>query len=131
VGTEVSFNGMDALFESLQQLGNDASKVEGQALKAGAEILQAAMKKRAPRSPDIKEHAADHIAISKVKSMSGDKYILVGVERTDNSKWFYLKFHEYGTSKMSARPWADPAARESEHQIFSAMADVIKAGLGL
>jgi len=131
MGAELSLTGFDELLSNLQNLGQKAVRVEGAALKAGGAILQAAMQKRAPRSPDAKEHAADHISISKVKFRDGQRFILVGVERTDNSKWFYLKFFEYGTSKMAARPWAAPAATESESEILDAMAEVVKAGLGL
>jgi HK97 gp10 family phage protein len=131
MGASISFEGFDDFLSNLQQLGENASMVEGKALKAGAAVLQESMKKRAPRSPDTKEHAADHISISKVKMRDGARYVLVGVERTDNSKWFYLKFHEFGTSKMAARPWAAPAATESEKGILEAMADVVKAGLKL
>jgi HK97 gp10 family phage protein len=131
MGTSVSFDGFDELQNNLLRLGANATKVEGQALKAGAAILQEAMKQRAPRSPEAKIHAADHISISKVKFRDGTRYIMVGVERTDNSMFFYMKFHEYGTSKMSARPWAAPAAVESESGILNAMADAVKAGMGL
>lgn len=131
MGTEVTMSGFDELQNNLLLLGANASKVEGDALRAGSRVLQEAMQKRAPRSPYAKEHAADHISISKVKQRDGARYVLVGVERTDNSKWFYLKFFEYGTSKMAARPWAQPAASESERAIVDAMADVVKAGLRL
>lgn len=131
MGAELSLTGFDELLGNLQTLGQKAVRVEGDALKAGAAVLQEAMKQRAPRSPDAKIHAADHISISKVKFRDGQRYIMVGVERTDNSKFFYMKFHEYGTSRMSARPWAAPAASESEGGILEAMADVVRAGLGL
>jgi HK97 gp10 family phage protein len=131
MGAELNLTGFDELLSNLQVLGQKAVRVEGDALKAGAAVLQEAMSKRAPRSPDAKIHAADHIAISKVKFRDGSRYIMVGIERTDNSMFFYMKFHEYGTSKMTARPWAAPAASESESGILDAMAEVVKAGLGL
>lgn len=129
MGAELTLTGFDELLSNLQDLGNKAARVEGAALKAGAAVLQKAMEKRAPRSKENKIHAADHIAISKVKFRDGTRYIMVGIERTDNSMFFYMKFSEYGTSRQAATPWAAPAASESESGILDAMAEVVKAGL--
>lgn len=134
---------MEELEANLQRLGSRASRVENKALRSGATVLQEAIKMRAPRSTQSRsaggkgntwrtgEHFADHIGVSKVRSMGGTKYILVGVEKTDNSKYFYAKFIEFGTSKMTARPFMEPAANESHEAIVTAMADVVRAELKL
>lgn len=127
--SEVKLEGFDQLLENIQQLGDRASRVENQALRAGALKLQKAIAIRAPRSNESNDHAADHIGISKVKLTNGIKTVSVGVERTDNSKYFYMKFIEYGTSKMVARPFMAPAAAESQKDIVDAMANVLKGAI--
>lgn len=137
MGTELNLEGMDQLLASLQTLGNKASRVENSALRAGAGVLQKEIEKRAPRSPMSDKqapdhrHAADHISVSKIKLKGGTRHILVGIEKGDNSEFFYMKFHEFGTSKMPARPFMDPAARESRGAVLEAMGGVVKAGLKL
>lgn len=127
--SEVKLEGFDQLLTNIQQLGDKASRVENQALRAGAVKLLKAISIRAPRSTLTKEHFADHIGISKVKLTNGIKTVSVGVEKTDNSKFFYAKFIEWGTSKLSPSPFMAPAAAESQKDIVDAMADVLRGAV--
>ncbi len=142
---DVTFEGMDELLKKLQELGTKASRLENQALQAGAKVVQKNISQRAPRSSQPRQpkesapsqtwrtgqHAADHIRLSRVKNKDGIKTVEVGVQKGDNSHYFYLKFKEWGTSKMQAEPFMEPAAEESRSDVIEAMKDVLKAGLGL
>lgn len=131
MAAEVKLEGMDELLKQLNELGNKAGRVEGQALKEGAEIIQKAASQKAPRSDRNKEHLADNIKISKVKTKNGVKYIEVGPQRGDNDKFFYGKFIEFGTSKQPARPFMYPAMMENKDEVVNKMKDVIRRALGL
>jgi HK97 gp10 family phage protein len=140
---DVQLDGMKELLNRLQVLGKKAERIENEALKAGAEILREEISARAPRSSSPRqpkpktqlwrtgEHAADHISISGVKKIDGVKSVTVGVQKGDNSHYFYLKFFEWGTSKMSARPFMAPALAAKQNEIIEQMKQVIKGGLGL
>jgi len=128
---EIELQGLGDLLQTLQQLEQNVQRIENQALRAGAKIVQQEASRRAPRSRANKKHLADNIAISKIKSKGGVKHVEVGPTPGDNSEFFYGKFLEFGTSKMAARPFMGPTAVEKRKEVIDAMANVIKAGMKL
>ncbi len=142
---DVTFEGMDELLTKVQELGATAGRLENQAVQAGAKVVQTNISRRAPRSTQPRQpkesapsqswrtgqHAADNIKISKVLKRNGVKTVQVGIQKGDNSHYFYLKFHEWGTSKMQAQPFMGPAAEESKSEVMDTMKSVLRAGLGL
>ncbi len=142
---DVTFEGMDELLSRVQELGARASRLENQAVQAGAKVVQKNISRRAPRSSQPRQpkesapsqswrtgqHAADNIKISRVLKKDGVKTVEVGVQKGDNSHYFYLKFKEWGTSKMQAEPFMEPAAEESKVEVVEEIKNVLKAGLGL
>lgn len=131
MAAELSLEGFDDLLARVQQLGEQTSRIENKALKAGGAVVQKRASELAPRSRKAKRHMADHIKMSGVKNKEGMKYVEVGPTRGDNSEFFYAKFLEFGTSKMSARPFMGPAAAESQGEVIEAMKEQLRAGLGL
>jgi len=123
----MTLEGMDEILERLKELGQRAGPVENQALYAGAKIVKHNASQRAPRSAAAKEHLADNIVISEAKQGEGNKYVEVGPK----APFFYGKFLEYGTSKMTARPFLGPAQAESKGEVLEIMRQTLKAGLGL
>ena len=91
---------IDGLGEILAKLDKLTEKVENKltkdAINAGAVIIQQGVIPKIPRSVQNKDHAADHIKISQVMKKDGVKYVLIGPQKGDNSKFFYLKFLEFG-----------------------------------
>lgn len=82
------------------------------ALVEGAELIRAEASDLAPRGHG--EHIADHIVIDPLTDTELDRStdfvseqaaVLIGPER----RFFYGYFLEFGTSKMSARPFMRPA----------------------
>jgi HK97 gp10 family phage protein len=122
---QVELNGMKELLVKLQQLGNEAGQIENQALRSGAEIIRKEASTKVSRSKRSKKHLADNITISNVRKQEGVKYILIGPTKGDHSPFFYGKFLEWGTSKMSARPFMGPAVAEKEKEVVKTMSDVI------
>ncbi|MFS1511752.1 HK97-gp10 family putative phage morphogenesis protein [Chengkuizengella sp. SCS-71B] len=115
--------GMKDVLKNLEKMGNQSQEVADEALKAGAGVLRAKMEELAPRSTLNKEHLVDHIIISSIK----EGKLGVGPKQD----FFYAHFLEFGTSKISPQPFAQPAFEASKSQIESTMSEVIKRGLGL
>ncbi|MED0676984.1 HK97-gp10 family putative phage morphogenesis protein [Aneurinibacillus thermoaerophilus] len=140
---KLEIQGMQHLLDKLQSLGNRAKVVENRALKEGAEILRSEIAARAPRSDSPRqpkppsqtwrtgEHAADNIKMSGVKQQDGVKIIDVGIQKSDNSHYFYLKFKEWGTSKMAAEPFMEPAVNDKKGEAIDKVKEVILGELGL
>ena len=126
---EVTLEGLDELVRNLQRIGEKTGMVENEALRAGAELVQAEAASQAPRSEMNKPHLADNIVISKVKTAEGGKYVEVGPTKGDNSPFFYGKFLEWGTSKMPARAFMFPALIQVRDRAIAAMAEVIKGAM--
>lgn len=134
--------GADEFLETLnRKLGEASDRVVNNGLKKAGEIIKASMVSKAPKSDSPRQpaegtqnwrtggHAADGIKLSRIVRKDGEKYLLVGIQRGDNSKYFYLKFFEYGTSKMSARPWAYPAFYESKDAALAVLGEEFRKGL--
>lgn len=123
----LTLEGMDEILDGLKELGQRVAPVENQALYAGAKIVQENASRKAPRSSEVKEHLADNIVICEPKQDENGKYVEVG----PTAPFFYGKFLEYGTSKMTARPFMGPAQAESKKQVLETIRQTLKAGLDL
>lgn len=120
--------GMEELLANLQQLGTKAAKVENKALKEGGKIVAEAMRQNVNVSGKNQKHIRDDIQVSNVKGKDGAKHVEVGPGKETNWR---AKFLEFGTSKMSARPFMEPASAEAQDKVISKMTEVVKGGLGL
>ncbi|KGK87367.1 HK97-gp10 family putative phage morphogenesis protein [Clostridium sp. HMP27] len=124
----IELTGVDEILNKLQQIGANVGRLENKALKNAAEpVLEDAKGTNAfnDRSGNLREG----LKISNVKKKDGSKYILVGVDKGDNSKIFYDKFLEFGTSKMPARPFLQPAYEKNKNTIQKTIAETLKEGL--
>lgn len=65
-----------------------------------------------------------------IEMKEGADEIYVGLSNQKNDA-FYLYFHEYGTSRMRARPWFRPTWEKEQQAIIEKMADEMKARLRL
>ncbi|MEJ9314649.1 HK97 gp10 family phage protein [Priestia megaterium] len=91
------------------------------ALRRGAEILRAEIERRAPRSKYNGKHLADHVIISNI--VNGK--IKVGFHKD----FFYARFLEWGTSKMPAQTFMEPAFNAVKDKIIAAMMEVYRKEL--
>ncbi|NFL36786.1 HK97-gp10 family putative phage morphogenesis protein [Clostridium botulinum] len=122
----IEVQGVDELLNKLQSIGANVGKLENKALKNAAEpVLQDAKANVPIKTGKLKKG----LKITNVKRKEGSKYILVGVDRGDNSEIFYGKFIEFGTSKMSAKPFLQPAYEKNKDNIKRTIAETLKEGL--
>jgi len=125
---EISLEGVDAILSKLEKIGANISRLETKALKNAAEpVLEDA--KSTSKFSDRTGNLREGLKTSNVQTKDGMKYILVGVDKADNSKIFYGKFIEFGTSKMPARPFMQPAFEKNKNEIERIIADTLKEGL--
>lgn len=123
---DIELTGVDEILNKLQQMGANISRLENKALKNAAEpVLRDAKANMPVRTGKLKKG----LKITNVKKKQGVKYILVGVDRGDNSEIFYGKFIEFGTFKMSARSFLQPAYEKNKDNIQKTIANTLKEGL--
>lgn len=139
-------SGFSQIQRRLEELyGPIAEKTVNKALRAGAEVLNEGYKNNAPKSDNPRQpkpstqlwrtgdHAYKLLKVSSVKSLAGPgaKAIDVGIQKGDNSKAFYLKFFEWGSSKMKAQPFMGPINDRKASEVFNAIKDEMKRGYRL
>ena len=123
---DIELTGVDEILNKLQQMGANINGLENKALRNAAEPVLKDAKANVPvRTGKLKKG----LKVTNVKKKEGVKYILVGVDRGDNSEIFYGKFIEFGTSKMSARPFLQPAYEKNKDNIQKTIANTLKGGL--
>ncbi|SFT04099.1 HK97-gp10 family putative phage morphogenesis protein [Marininema halotolerans] len=125
-GIEVT--GIGEVIRRLEVLGDRAKAVESNAVLAGAKVLKETMSGNAP-GPSQKQrvHLQDNIQVGRVRTRGGMKVVLVG----PGPGAFYAQFLEFGTSKMSPRPFIGRSADEANGEVVSEMAATLRRGLGL
>lgn len=116
------------VLRAIQQIDKQKGRIENNALRAGGTILKNRMKSNVNRSNKNQIHIQDDIEVSRVKERDGKKYVEVGP--SPQTRW-RAKFLEFGTSKMSAKPFIDKSAVESERAIIRTMESEIRRGLKL
>ncbi|HEY5576209.1 MAG TPA: HK97-gp10 family putative phage morphogenesis protein [Clostridiaceae bacterium] len=128
MASEISLEGVDALINRLNAMNVNVNKLVNTALQAAAEPVLADAKSTS-EFVDRTGKLRKGLKTSNVQTKDGMKYILVGVDKADNSKIFYGKFIEFGTSKMPARPFMQPAFEKNKNEIERIIADTLKEGL--
>ena len=108
--------GLDELMNSLEKLAgeNTLKSCLDSCLRSIAQDVKSYASTRMARSSDVSksgrrgsrtyQHSADNIPVSRITNKKGYSSVTVGWEKADNSPYFYVKFTEYGTSKMRPRP---------------------------
>jgi HK97 gp10 family phage protein len=123
MGVEINLFGIDKLLNRLEKMGEQAESIEENALKEGAEVIRQEVENLAPRSQSNGKHLADNI-ITTIK----DGQATIGPSA---GGFFYGHFLEFGTKKMSARPFMGPAFENKKNEAQKKMAEVIQKELDL
>ena len=123
MNTELDFSCIDDYRKKLEALGRKGTRIENKALEEGAEpILQEMVKNCPVRTGKAKKH----LTKSKPKKEKGIQIVKIGVQKSDNSEAFYLKFYEWGTSKQIARPFMRPAFENKRKEALEITKGIIR-----
>jgi len=125
---EIELQGMQELLNSLTDLGKRGKRIENKALLAAAKpILDAAV----ANAPVKSGKGQAGLKIGRIKSKGDTKTVLIGIGKGDISEIFYMKFHEFGTSKMPAHPFLQPAYESKKAEAIRILKEEFRRGLGL
>lgn len=130
MASEFNMTGMDELLNQLNQKFDNIEALKKKALKKGAEIIKSEMERNLSVSMDNR-HVKDFIIITEVKkeSMVDTDYILIGPASENNNEFYYARMLEFGTVKMSPRPWAEKAVITVRNQVLEVITNVLKEAL--
>lgn len=142
---EVTTFGIEEAIQRFEALGRSVKTIENVALKKGAGVVKDALEVESPVSTSPKraspkeswrtgKHAKDDVLVGKVKTRNGVKSISVGWEKDDNSPHFYMKFQNWGTSKMPHPPhkgFIEKTVTHTEVKAVHEMGNVIATALNI
>lgn len=124
----IQFDGLAELQARLAQMA-DTESIEKQALEKAGEHLR----------DKLEDKVYSH-GLKKRSGLSAKSFVLsreiingslkVGLSNQNNDA-FYLYYHEYGTSKLKARPFMRPTFQQEKAKIEQIIGEEIKRGLGL
>lgn len=123
MGIEVS--GLKELSAMFERMGKNVEAVQNEAVQAGAEVMKNAIEINTPvgETGELKKW----IVKSKImREKNGSPFIEVGPSKF---RGFYGRMLEFGTVKMKAQPFVEPAILEARDETLSAMNKVIKEAI--
>ncbi|MGG7142482.1 HK97-gp10 family putative phage morphogenesis protein [Clostridium nigeriense] len=122
----IKFEGLDEIIKEVENIAseNEIEKVNANILKKCGVKAQNTVKTKMPRSGDpmlsgrkgsrTGRHSADNVPLSGVKKKNGYQSIIVGWDKSDISPYFYVKFTEWGTSRMKPLAYMEKTKQELE-----------------
>lgn len=126
---KIELEGMQELIDKVNKLGSRGTQIKKNALEKSAAMVKGSMEEKAPRSDSNKKHMADNIQVSEIETANGVDFIQIGPNKGDNSEFFYSKFTEWGTSKISAVHWAENSVLENRKKIDETIQNELQRGL--
>lgn len=114
----MEMTGFDDLIQYFEETGDNAQKVEAEALKAGGEIIADYQRKGVNRSTKDQPHIQDNIIVGRV--YDGDEGSQLIVRPNGKVRW-RAKFLEWGTSKMPPKPFIERSGDLGENEAYAAM----------
>ena len=111
--SEFQIEGMDELLSRLTQVGNRVDVIIDAILIEAGNNVKEEMKKLVPVSNISHQHIKDDIQTSDIKGGGTEKYIEIGPGKKTNWR---AKFLEFGTVKMSAKPFIEPAHLKTKRE---------------
>lgn len=119
----IQLHGLEELTKEIERIA-DGEKITELALFSGAkyfkEVLEAEVYKHG-----LKKRSGKSEESFVIDTRIVDGTINIGISNQNNDA-FYLYFHEWGTSKMPARPFMRPAFENHKNFIIQMMADEIR-----
>lgn len=120
----IKFEGLDELIKEVEKVSSESEieKANAKILKDCGKKAQSTVKTKMPKSKDpmlsgrkgsrTGEHSADNVPLSGVKKKNGYQSIVVGWDKSDTSPYFYVKFTEWGTSKIKPMAYMEKTKQE-------------------
>lgn len=128
-GTGVSLGGSEEMMARIRlKMEAARSRLENSSLRAGGEIFAQAQRQTVTRSDARHLHIQDNINVSGVRSTDGMKFVLIGPGKKTGWRTHFL---EFGTKKMSPRPFIYPSFHENKDRVAQFMASEMKKGLSV
>lgn len=125
---KVEFSGMDEIVDVLKDM-SDTKSIEETALNKGAKHLKEQLE-AGVYSHGLTRRTGKSEESFVIDPEIKDSTIEIGISN-QQSDAFYLYFHEYGTSKMRARPFFRPIFESNKARIGQIMADEVRKQIGL
>ena len=110
--------------KAIENVAIRVKAAERKAILAGAKIIQDEIIRQAPeKTGKLKRN----IIVSEIKQdKDGGEYVDVGPEK---NKAFYGKMLEFGTTKMKAHPFVEPAFIAKRKEALEVIAGVVKEAI--
>lgn len=122
--------GVDQLLADIRRKFDNASgRIENKALRKAGEPIADEMQNRVRESNKKYEHGRhikEDIRVSRVVRKEGKKYVLIGTTRKTGWRAHFL---EFGTSKMPAYPFAEPAFHAKKKEALWTLVEEFRRGL--
>jgi HK97 gp10 family phage protein len=128
MASKITLEGLQALTEQIEKLGLNKKSIIRNGLQQGAEILRDDMVKRIKKSDKKHKHLRENIPIT-ISTKNENYQATIGFEKSDNSDFFYAKFLEWGTPKMLARPFMQPAFNSKKKKAFDKLVKTVREAL--
>lgn len=126
----VELQGIDQLLNNIRRkFGNASARLESKALHAAGNVIAEEMESRVNLSDNqyvSGAHLKEDIRVSRVIRREGRKYVLIGPGRKTGWR---AHFPEFGTSKMPARPFAEPAFHAKKKEALQTLAHDFREAL--
>lgn len=132
MGAKLKFEWENTTMEALKQ-SSKRNEIIDKALKKGIVPIHDQIVKnlKGHRSKKSHPHLQDNIPINEIETKGAYHAITTGFEKSDNSDFFYAKMLEWGTSKMKAYPFMQPAYNSKVKKSLEVMQESVKEDLGL
>ena len=146
----IELEGMDAIINRLSELGRKSKEVEDKALNLGATVILEEAKDNLKRQVERRTGKLEEgLEISPSKTENNKRYVLVGIQKNDNSEIYYGKFIEWSASAhlinvewggrsitlhhpgIAARPFLGPAYETKKDEAKNVIKLALKKALGL
>lgn len=125
-------DGLDNIINRLESMGKAGSRLEGESLKAGAELIVEEARNNLESNGNVRTgELKEGLKVGKIRRKGARKYVEAGITKEDISNIFYGKFIEWGTSKMPAKPFLGPAYENKKDEAKEIILSELKRGLGL
>ncbi|SDY69451.1 HK97-gp10 family putative phage morphogenesis protein [Thermoactinomyces sp. DSM 45892] len=124
MASDFKMDGIEKMLQRLERLDQRMTTAEDFALREAGKVVQKKMKENVNRSNKNQPHIQDHISLS-IRDVDGVQTAIIAP--LSKLAW-RAKFLEFGTSKMSARPFVEPSIVESKMEVKTVLGVVLKKG---